>query len=102
MPAHEEQMSGGAAPGRVLPRALLLALMCATALVAESPPAAAFELFGIKLWGSSNDEDADIVNPLRYAVTITAPDADVMSTSPPVAYAPPWASTPASKTTVMR
>jgi len=76
MPAHEEQMSGGTAPGRVLPRALLLALMCATALVAESRPAAAFELFGIKLWGSSNDEDADIVDPLRYAVTITAPDAD--------------------------
>ncbi|GLQ78705.1 membrane protein [Mesorhizobium huakuii] len=69
-------MSGGTAPGRVLPRALLLALMCATALVAESRPAAAFELFGIKLWGSSNDEDADIVDPLRYAVTITAPDAD--------------------------
>ncbi|TRC71421.1 outer membrane protein assembly factor [Mesorhizobium sp. WSM4307] len=76
MPAHEEQMSGGIAPGRVLPRALLLAMMCATALVAESRPAAAFELFGIKLWGSSNDEDADIVDPLRYAVTITAPDAD--------------------------
>lgn len=76
MPAHEEQMSGGTAPGRVLPRALLLAVICASALAAESRPAAAFELFGIKLWGSSNDEDADIVNPLRYAVTITAPDAD--------------------------
>jgi len=76
MPAHEEQMSGGTAPGRVLPRALLLAMMCASALAAESRPAAAFELFGIKLWGSSNDEDADIVDPLRYAVTITVPDAD--------------------------
>ncbi|UVK51974.1 autotransporter assembly complex protein TamA [Mesorhizobium sp. AR02] len=76
MPAHEEQMSGGTAPGRVLPRALLLAMMCTTALAAESQPSAAFELFGIKLWGSSNDEDADIVDPLRYAVTITAPDAD--------------------------
>lgn len=76
MPAHEKQMSGRTAPGRVLPRALLLAMMCASALAAESQPAAAFELFGIKLWGSSNDEDADIVDPLRYAVTITAPDAD--------------------------
>ena len=76
MPAHEEQMSGGTAPGRVLSRALLLALMCSTALVAEARNAAAFEIFGIKLWGSSNDEDADIVDPLRYAVTITAPDAD--------------------------
>ncbi|QKC96156.1 autotransporter assembly complex protein TamA [Mesorhizobium sp. NZP2298] len=76
MPAHEKQMSGGTAPGRVLSRALLLAMICSTALVAESRSAAAFELFGIKLWGSSNDEDADIVDPLRYAVTITAPDAD--------------------------
>ena len=76
MPAHEEQMSGGAAPGRVLPRALLLTMMCASVLAAESSPAAAFELFGIKLWGSSKDQDADIVDPLRYAVTITAPDAD--------------------------
>ena len=60
----------------MLSRALLLALMCSTALVAESRSAAAFEIFGIKLWGSSNDEDADIVDPLRYAVTIAAPDAD--------------------------
>ncbi|MER9654870.1 autotransporter assembly complex protein TamA [Mesorhizobium sp. M0152] len=76
MPAYEEQMSGGTVPGRVLPRALLLAIICSTALVAESKPAAAFEIFGIKLWGSSSDEDADIVGPLRYAVTIQAPDAD--------------------------
>ncbi|AZO53944.1 MULTISPECIES: autotransporter assembly complex family protein [unclassified Mesorhizobium] len=76
MPAHEKQMSGGTAPGRVLPRALLLAMMCGTVLIAESRSVAAFELFGIKLWGSSSDEDADIVDPLRYAVTISAPDAD--------------------------
>ncbi|ESZ01758.1 autotransporter assembly complex family protein [Mesorhizobium sp. LNHC209A00] len=76
MPAHEEQMSGGIAPGRVLPRALALAMMCSMALLCESGSAAAFELFGIKLWGSSSDEDADIVDPLRYAVTISAPDAD--------------------------
>ncbi|KRB23689.1 MULTISPECIES: autotransporter assembly complex protein TamA [Mesorhizobium] len=76
MPAHEKQMSGGTAPGRVLSRALLLAMICSTVLGAESRSAAAFELFGIKLWGSSNDEDADIVDPLRYAVTITVPDAD--------------------------
>ncbi|TIN50137.1 MAG: hypothetical protein E5Y30_44140, partial [Mesorhizobium sp.] len=51
-------------------------MMCSTVLVAESRPSVAFELFGIKLWGSSSDEDADIVDPLRYAVTISAPDAD--------------------------
>jgi translocation and assembly module TamA len=76
MPAHEKQMSGGIAPGRGLPRALLLAALCASGFMAESRPATAFESFGIKLWGSSNDEDADIVDPLRYSVTIEAPDAD--------------------------
>jgi len=76
MPAHETQMSGGFAPGRGLPRALLFALVCSTVLAGEIRPAAAFEIFGIKLWGSSKDEDADIVDPLRYSVTINAPDAD--------------------------
>ncbi|MER9795712.1 autotransporter assembly complex protein TamA [Mesorhizobium sp. M0142] len=76
MPAYERQMSGGTAPQRALSRALLVALLCSTALVAETGSAAAFEIFGIKLWGSSKDEDADIVDPLRYAVTIEAPDAD--------------------------
>ncbi|RUU68753.1 outer membrane protein assembly factor, partial [Mesorhizobium sp. M2C.T.Ca.TU.009.01.2.1] len=70
MPAHETQMSGGFAPGRGLPRALLFALVCSTVLAGEIRQAAAFEIFGIKLWGSSKDEDADIVDPLRYSVTI--------------------------------
>lgn len=61
---------------RGLPRALLFVLLSSTVLAAESRNAAAFEIFGIKLWGSSDDEDADIVDPLRYAVTIEAPDAD--------------------------
>ncbi|WP_354488070.1 autotransporter assembly complex protein TamA [Mesorhizobium robiniae] len=73
---YERQMSGGKAPRRVLSHALLFALLCSTALVSTSGNAAAFEIFGIKLWGSSEDEDADIVDPLRYAVTIEAPDAD--------------------------
>ncbi|TIW72967.1 MAG: outer membrane protein assembly factor [Mesorhizobium sp.] len=76
MPAHEKQMSGGIAPGRGLPRALLLAALCSAVFIVESRPATAFELFGIKLWGSASDEDADIVDPLRYSVTIEAPDAD--------------------------
>ncbi|TIX30260.1 MAG: outer membrane protein assembly factor, partial [Mesorhizobium sp.] len=76
MPAREKQMSGGFAPGRGLPRALLFALFCAAMLAGEVRQAAAFEIFGIKLWGSSKDEDADIVDPLRYSVTLNAPDAD--------------------------
>ncbi|TIQ01616.1 MAG: outer membrane protein assembly factor, partial [Mesorhizobium sp.] len=55
---------------------MLFALVCAAVLAGEARPAAAFEIFGIKLWGSSSDEDADIVDPLRYSVTIDAPDAD--------------------------
>jgi translocation and assembly module TamA len=76
MPAYEAQMSKGTAPRRALSRALILALACSTVLAAESGSAAAFEIFGIKLWGSSNDEDADIVDPLRYSVSIEVPDAD--------------------------
>ena len=76
MPACEAQMSKRTAPRRALSRALILALVCSTVLAAESGSAAAFEIFGIKLWGSSNDEDADIVDPLRYSVSIEVPDAD--------------------------
>ena len=76
MPAYEAQMSKGRTPRRALSRALLFALACSTVLAAESGSAAAFEIFGIKLWGSSDNEDADIVDPLRYSVSIEAPDAD--------------------------
>ncbi len=76
MPVREEQMSGRAAPGRGLPRVLLAAALCATTLAVESKAAAAFEIFGIKLWGSSKNEDADIVDPLRYSTSITSSDAD--------------------------
>lgn len=76
MLVRKRQMSGGSASLRGLSRTLLFALICSAALFAEGRNATAFELFGIKLWGSSSDEDADIVDPLRYAVTIDAPDAD--------------------------
>ncbi len=62
------------AAGLSLPRALLLALLVTSAMTAAPQPAAAFELFGIKLWGSSDDEDADIVDPMTYTVTINVPD----------------------------
>ncbi len=45
-------------------------------MLLESRDATAFEIFGIKLWGSDDSEDADITDPLRYAVTIEAPNAD--------------------------
>lgn len=62
---------------RGLSRALSCALICSAAWLVSVETASAFELFGIKLWGSSKDEeDTDIVDPLRYSVTIEAPDAD--------------------------
>jgi translocation and assembly module TamA len=75
MSAKGKQMCVRIAARRVLPRALLLAVMGAAGLGVGATSAAAFELFGIKLWGSS-DEDADIADPLRYSVIINAPDAD--------------------------
>ncbi|WP_244483230.1 autotransporter assembly complex family protein [Mesorhizobium sp. 1M-11] len=42
----------------------------------EGRSASAFELFGIKLWGSEEETDEAITDPLRYTVTIEAPDAD--------------------------
>lgn len=61
---------------RALSRALLLAALGASAIMIEGRSASAFELFGIKLWGSDEKADESITDPLRYTVTIEAPDAD--------------------------
>lgn len=57
-------------------RALLVLLLAGTAAVTHSPSASAFELFGFRLWGSGDDEDSDIVDPLNYTVTFTAEGDD--------------------------
>jgi translocation and assembly module TamA len=62
------------APRRLLSHALVCALLCLTTILLQNRAAAAFEIFGIRLWGSDDSEDADIADPLRYAVTIEAPD----------------------------
>ena len=81
MPVERTRSSGrGRAPRRGLSRILALLLACGTTFGGTTfggiGEAAAFEIFGFKLWGSSEQEDADIVDPLRYAVTIETPDAD--------------------------
>ncbi len=76
MPAQDNRFFGSDAPGRTLSRALISALLCSTVLLTQNAPAAAFEIFGLKLWGSDEDEDQDITDPLRYAVTVEAPGAD--------------------------
>ena len=64
------------AAGLSRPRALALALLAGVATFTASQPAVAFELFGIKLWGASKDDDADIVDPLTYAATINLAEDD--------------------------
>lgn len=65
------QAKENGAPSRILSRVLCSALLGSALVGAQSQPAAAFELFGIKLWESAADkEDAEIVNPMRYSVTI--------------------------------
>ncbi|MGB5798802.1 MAG: outer membrane protein assembly factor, partial [Mesorhizobium sp.] len=77
MQVKDGQMSEGGARARRLSHALLSALLGSTLIGMASGPAAAFEIFGIKLWNSAADkEDAEIVNPLRYSATIEAPEAD--------------------------
>ena len=39
-------------------------------------PAAAFELFGVRLWGKDDAEEAAIVDPLRYTLTFNAGTQD--------------------------
>jgi translocation and assembly module TamA len=77
MQARNRQAAGSGAHQRRLSRVLFCALLGSTVVLAESRPAAAFELFGIKLWNSASDkEDTEIVDPLRYSVTIGVADAD--------------------------
>jgi len=81
MPVERTRSSGrGRAPRRGLSRILALLLACGTTFGGTTfggiGEAAAFEIFGFKLWGSSDQEDADIVDPLRYSVAIEAPEAD--------------------------
>jgi translocation and assembly module TamA len=77
MQARNRQAAESGAHQRRLSRVLFCALLGSTVVLAESRPAAAFELFGIKLWNSASDkEDTEIVDPLRYSVTIGVADAD--------------------------
>ena len=50
----------------------------ATALFAASAPVFAFELFGVRLWGSDEDDDGviEVIDPLPYSVTIRVDGAD--------------------------
>ncbi len=57
-------------------RAILGGLVLGSALVGAAP-AFAFDLFGIHLWGSrEEDNKIDVIDPLRYTVTLNVAGAD--------------------------
>ena len=74
MLAYRPRIMGGGVKCGALMRALL-----ASAIVLSLPvfagPAHAFKLFGFKLFGS-DDEAADIVDPLRYTVSLNVEGGD--------------------------
>ena len=61
---------------RVLWRAATAMLLSTTLLAVQTEQAMAFKIFGIRLWGSENEEDPDVVDPLDYAVTFEVVGGD--------------------------
>ncbi|MEQ1950304.1 autotransporter assembly complex family protein [Mesorhizobium sp. CN2-181] len=57
-------------------RFFLSGLLCTTALVALTPRADAFQIFGYKFFEKENEEDADIADPLHYTVTVEVAGSD--------------------------
>lgn len=76
MESSKQRLRGGCWSGSARARAVAAALLACAVLPIAAHPAGAFELFGIKLWGSSEEEEADIADPLRYTVTLTVSDGD--------------------------
>ena len=69
--------SGGVAVTIRVAHFVLSGLLCTSALVVVSSDAKAFEIFGWKFFESGDDEDADIVDPLHYTVTLETPDEEL-------------------------
>lgn len=57
-------------------RPLAVLLACSALAGAPATEAAALELFGFKLWGSAEEDDAEIVDPLRYTVSLDVAGGD--------------------------
>ena len=57
-------------------RFLLWVLLCSSTSLVSVRAVHAFEIFGIKLFGSSDEEAEDIADPLNYTATLTVEGAD--------------------------
>ena len=64
------------ARGPLWPRRLSAVLCLGTAIILSSPPAGAFELFGIKLFGNDQADTVEVVDPLSYTVSLEVSGAD--------------------------
>lgn len=62
------------ATARAVLRATLAGLVLT--VIAPAPPAASFELFGVRLWGTDETTDDDIADPVRYTVTFDLSQTD--------------------------
>src|SRR4051812_29756037 len=74
MLTEEPLRKGGGLDGRALARALLAATILAGGLSAAAP-AQAFQIFGFKFF-EPDEEESEIVDPLRYAVTFDVAGGD--------------------------
>ena len=61
---------------RRMQQMLVSAVLCAPVVLVDAPAATAVELFGFKLFGSSEEDTAVVADPLAYSVTLTVPGAD--------------------------
>ena len=75
MQTRKPRKGGRIVAGRTA-RFLLAAMLCQPASLISVPSATAFEIFGFKLFGSSDDENEDVVDPLNYTVTLTVEGGD--------------------------
>ncbi|MGD9914817.1 MAG: autotransporter assembly complex family protein [Rhizobiaceae bacterium] len=67
---------GGTAAGPAFARRVAPFVLAAIAALAHANAASAFELFGIHLWGEEEEQQVEVVDPLRYSVTIEVKGGD--------------------------
>jgi translocation and assembly module TamA len=70
MQLKKSQGFGGKTTDDAFLRVAMSALLCSAVMLVGAPKASALEIFGFKIFESAEDEDADIVDPLNYSVTI--------------------------------
>ncbi len=63
-------------PGGLSARVMLVVFLTAVSACFSATPAAALEIFGVRIFGGSDTDDSEIVDPLDYTVTLNAGASD--------------------------